>query len=32
MSSLMYRALGVSVFDGGTFEAIEADRMDGLFL
>jgi len=26
MSSLMYRALGVSVFDGGTFEAIEADR------
>lgn len=26
MSSLMYRALGVSVFDGGTFESIEADR------
>ena len=26
MGSLMYRVLGVSVFDGGTFEAIEADR------
>jgi hypothetical protein len=26
MMSLMYRALGVSVFDGGTFESIEADR------
>jgi hypothetical protein len=26
MSSLMYRALGVSVFDGGTFETIEASR------
>jgi hypothetical protein len=26
MGSLMYRALGVSVFDGGTFEAIESDR------
>jgi hypothetical protein len=26
MTSLVYRALGVSVFDGGTFESIEADR------
>jgi hypothetical protein len=26
MSSLVYRALGVSVFDGGTFESVEADR------
>lgn len=26
MGSLMYRVMGVSVFDGGTFEAIEADR------
>ena len=26
MGSLMYRVLGASVFDGGTFEAIETDR------
>ena len=26
MGSLIYRAVGVSVFDGGTFEAIESDR------
>jgi hypothetical protein len=26
VSSLIYRAMGVSVFDGGTFEVVEADR------